>query len=46
MRLYQTQRPFYFGIDLHANTMSACAVAADGRKCLHEIYKFVTPAVS
>lgn len=39
MRLYQSQHQFYCGIDLHANAMYACVVAADGKKCLHENFQ-------
>jgi len=35
MNLYQTQHPFYCGIDLHANKMYACVVDSDGNKRLH-----------
>ena len=32
MNLYQTQHPFYCGIDLHANKMYACVVDSTGKK--------------
>ena len=35
MNLYQTQHPFYCGIDLHANKMYACVVDSTGKKQLH-----------
>lgn len=35
MNLYQTQHPFYCGIDLHANKMYACVVDQRGNKHLH-----------
>ena len=35
MNLYQTQHPFYCGIDLHANKMYACVVDQAGKKRLH-----------
>ena len=31
MNLYQTQRPFYCGIDRHANKMYACVVDSAGK---------------
>jgi transposase len=36
MNLYQTQHPFYCGIDLHANKMYACVVDDQGQKRLHQ----------
>lgn len=39
MNLYQTQHPFYCGIDLHANQMYACVVDQDGKKQLHRNFK-------
>lgn len=39
MRFYQTQHPFYCGIDLHANQMYACVIDHDGKKHLHRNYK-------
>ena len=39
MNLYQTQHPFYCGIDLHANQMYACVVDAGGKKQLHRNFK-------
>jgi transposase len=36
MNLYQTQHPFYCGIDLHANKMYACVVDQNGNKRLHQ----------
>ena len=39
MNLYQTQHPFYCGIDLHANKMYACVVDAGGKKQLHRNFK-------
>ena len=35
MNLYQTQHPFYCGIDLRANEMYACVVDQSGKKLLH-----------
>ena len=39
MNLYQTQHPFYCGIDLHANEMYACVVDQSGKKLLHRNFK-------
>ena len=39
MNLYQTQHPFYCGIDLHANQMYACVVDQNGKKLLHRNFK-------
>ena len=39
MNLYQTQHPFYCGIDLHANQMYACVIDQDGKKHLHRNFK-------
>ena len=39
MNLYQTQHPFYCGIDLHANQMYACVVDQAGEKQLHRNFK-------
>lgn len=39
MNLYQTQHPFYCGIDLHANQMYACVVDQKGKKLLHRNFK-------
>ena len=39
MNLYQTQHPFYCGIDLHANQMYACVVDQAGEKRLHRNFK-------
>ena len=39
MNLYQTQHPFYCGIDLHAKQMYACVVDQAGKKQLHRNYK-------
>ena len=39
MNLYQTQHPFYCGIDLHANEMYACVVDPNGKKLLHRNFK-------
>lgn len=39
MNLYQTQHPFYCGIDLHANQMYACVVDQTGKKHLHRNFK-------
>ena len=39
MNLYQTQHPFYCGIDLHAKEMYACVVDQDGKKQLHRNFK-------
>ena len=39
MKMYQTQHPFYCGIDLHANQMYACVVDHNGKKLLHHNYK-------
>ena len=39
MKMYQTQHPFYCGIDLHANQMYACVVDHNGKKRLHHNYK-------
>ncbi len=36
MNLYQTQHPFYCGIDLHANKMYTCVVDQNGDKRLHQ----------
>ena len=35
MRFYQTQRPFYCGIDLHAKQMFVCILNAAGEIVLH-----------
>jgi len=43
MNLYQTQHPFYCGIDLHANEMYACVVDQDGKKLLHRNFKTRQP---
>ena len=32
MRLFNEQREFYCGIDLHANSMQVCAVDRQGKK--------------
>ena len=34
MNLYQTQHPFYCGIDLHAKQMYACVVDHNGKNTL------------
>ena len=39
MNLYQTQHPFYCGIDLHANQMYACVVDQNGKKHMHKNFK-------
>ena len=39
MNLYQTQHPFYCGIDLHAKQMYACVVDQAGQKLLHRNFK-------
>ena len=39
MNLYQTQHPFYCGIDLHAKQMYACVVDHNGKKHLHQNFK-------
>ena len=39
MNLYQTQHPFYCGIDLHAKQMYACVVDQSGKKLLHRNFK-------
>lgn len=39
MNLYQTQHPFYCGIDLHAKQMYACVVDQHGKKLLHRNFK-------
>lgn len=39
MNLYQTQHPFYCGIDLHAKQMYACVVDQNGKKLLHRNFK-------
>ena len=39
MNLYQTQHPFYCGIDLHAKEMYACVLNQDGDKQLHRNFK-------
>ena len=39
MNLYQTQHPFYCGIDLHAKQMYACVVDQHGKKHLHRNFK-------
>ena len=39
MNLYQTQHPFYCGIDLHANEMYACVIDQSGKKLLHRNFK-------
>lgn len=39
MNLYQTQHPFYCGIDLHANQMYACVIDQAGKKHLHRNFK-------
>ncbi|MDB4778386.1 IS110 family transposase [bacterium] len=39
MNLYQTQHPFYCGIDLHANQMYACVIDSHGKKLLHRNFK-------
>jgi len=36
MNLYQTQHPFYCGIDLHAKEMYACVIDQSGKKLLHK----------
>lgn len=38
MKLYSTQHQFYCGIDLHANNLYACVIAADGKKQLHQSF--------
>ena len=43
MNLYQTQHPFYCGIDLHANEMYACVVDQSGKKLLHRNFKTRQP---
>ena len=43
MNLYQTQHPFYCGIDLHANEMYACVVDQGGKKLLHRNFKTRQP---
>ena len=43
MNLYQTQHPFYCGIDLHANDMYACVIDQDGKKLLHRNFKTRQP---
>ena len=43
MNLYQTQHPFYCGIDLHANEMYACVIDQDGKKQLHRNFKTRQP---
>ena len=35
MRFYQTQRPFYCGIDLHAKQMFVCILNDAGEIVLH-----------
>ena len=39
MNLYQSQHPFYCGIDLHAKQMYACVVDQSGKKQLHRNFK-------
>ncbi len=39
MNLYQTQHPYYCGIDLHAKQMYACVVDQAGKKHLHRNFK-------
>ncbi len=39
MNLYQTQHPFYCGIDLHANQMYVCVIDSHGKKLLHRNFK-------
>lgn len=43
MNLYQTQHPFYCGIDLHANEMYACVIDQSGNKLLHRNIKTRQP---
>jgi transposase len=43
MNLYQTQHPFYCGIDLHAKEMYACVIDQDGEKHLHRNFKTRQP---
>ena len=43
MNLYQTQHPFYCGIDLHANEMYACVIDQSGKKLLHKNFKTRQP---
>lgn len=43
MKLYQTQHPFYCGIDLHANEMYACVVDQSEKKLLHRNFKTRQP---
>ncbi len=43
MNLYQTQHPFYCGIDLHANQMYACVIDQEGKKLLHRNFKTRQP---
>ncbi len=35
MRFYQTQHPFYCGVDLHAKTMHVCIVNQTGTVLVH-----------
>ena len=44
MKLYQASHRFYCGIDLHANSMYACVVDADGHKRLHANFATRDPA--
>ena len=36
MKFYTQQHQFYCGVDLHAKTLHACVVDADGKKVLHQ----------
>ncbi len=36
MRFYQTQHPFYCGIDLHAKSLYVCILAHDGEILVHQ----------
>ena len=43
MRLFNEQREFYCGIDLHANSMHTCVVDRQGKKRLHRNFQNAKP---
>ncbi len=39
MKFYNSQHPFYCGIDLHSKTLHACVVDDRGEKLLHRNFQ-------